>query len=156
MDDPRALYGPPPVATPVGAPPVPPAATVTSRPPPRRQESKPPPKRRDSQVPASPKDADLISGLDPIAEGAAKDDKRLIKRLIKLVQEFNKTVQAAERNFDFGPNAQGGTIRIPDASHNQAIHRAVRELLEGSGSGELRRFQENSVIVNQVIKVSGV
>ena len=122
---------------------------------PRRQDSKSPPRRRESQPPATAKDADIISGLDPIAESAEKDDDRLRRRLIKLVEEFNKTVQAAERGFDLAHNAQGGTIRIPDPSHDQAIHQAVFELLGGAKSVELRRFQETSVIVNQVITVSG-
>ena len=101
----------------------------------------------------------MISGLDPIAESAAKDDERLLKRLIKLMGELNTTVQAAERAFDLAPNAQGGIIRLPDNSHDQDIHKAVRELLERANStelGELRRFQETSVKMNRIITVSGV
>jgi len=133
-----------------------PAATDTQRLQPRRQDSIPLPRRRDSQPPTTPKDAEVISGLDPIAESAAKDDKRLTRRLQKLIEELNKTVEAAERGFNLAHNAQGGTIRLPDTSHDQAIHQAVRELLEGANSVVLRRFQENSVKVNQIIRVSGV
>jgi len=60
-----------------------------------------------------------------------------------------------EPGFDLAHNAQGGTICMPSSSHNQAIHQAVHELLEG-GSPELRRFQETAVKMNQVIDVSGV
>ena len=73
--------------------------------------------------------------------------------------ELNKTVQAAERGFDLAHNAQGGMIRMPDSSHDQDIHQAVRELLERANSAELRelrRFQETSVRMNQIITVSGV
>ena len=122
---------------------------------PRRRPNVPP-RRRDSQPPATPEDADIIPGLDPIAESATKDDKRLIKRLIKLMGELNKTVQAAERDLDLGHNAQGETIRMPDTSHEKRIHQAVRELLAGSNSAELRYFQETSVKMNQIITVSGV
>ena len=114
-----------------------PAATDPQPLQPLRQDSKPPPRRRESQP---PKDADIISGLDPIAESTAKDGNRLRRRLIKLMEEFNKMVQAAE---------------ILDPSHDQAIHQAVFELLGGAKSVELRRFQETLVIVNQVITVSG-
>jgi hypothetical protein len=147
----------------VTAPPVAPiassTATDTQHSHPRRQGSIPPPRRRDSQPPAALKDAEVISGLDPIAESAAKDNERLLKRLIKLMEELNKTVQAAERGFDLAHNAQGGTIRMPDSLHDQDIHRAVRELLERADNaelGELRRFQESSVKMNQIITVSGV
>ena len=133
-------------------------ATDAQRSQPRRQDSipPPPPRRRDSQPPASPKDAEVISGLDPIAESAARDNKRLLKRLIKPIEELSQVVQVAERNFDLAHNAQGGTIRLPDISHGQDIHQAVRELLEGGNSAMLRRFQETSMIMNQIITVSGV
>ncbi len=65
-------------------------------------------------------------------------------------------VQVAERDFNLVHNAQGGTIRMPDLSHDQTIHQAVRELLEGGNSAMLRRFQETSMIMNQIITVSGV
>ena len=124
---------------------------------PRRQDSiPPPPRRRDSQPPATPKDAEAISGRDPIAESLAKDNKRLIRRLIKPIEELNKTVQAEERVFNLAHNAQGGMIRMPDSSHDQGIHQAVRELLEGGNSSALRQFQETSMKVNQIITVSGV
>ena len=116
----------------------------------------PPPRRRGSQPPASPKVAEVISGLDPIAESAAKDNKRFLKRLIKPIEELNKTVQVAERGFHLAHNAQGGTIRMPDLSHDRDVHQAVRELLEGGGSVVLRQFQETSMIMNQIIAVSGV
>ena len=138
----------------VTTPPVAPTAADTQRAPPRRQGSIPLPRRRETQPPASPKDAEIISGLDAVAESAAKDDKRLIKRLVKLMEELNKTVQGAELEFDLAHNAEGGTIRMPDDSHDQAIHRAVGELLGGAYSSELRRFQETSVRVNQIITVS--
>jgi len=146
-----------PAAAPTATPTTTQIAPDTQRPQPRRQESIPIPRRRDSaQLPAAPKDADIISGLDAIAESAAKDDKRLTRRLIKLMEELNKTVQAAERSFDLAHNAQGGTIRLPDKSHDLATHQAVRQLLEGANSAELRRFQETSVKMNQIITVSGV
>jgi len=135
------------------------AATETRQRQPRHQDSIPPLRRRDGQPPATPKDARVTSGLDPIAESAAKDDERLLKRLIKLMGELNTTVQAAERAFDLAHNAQGGMIRMPDSSHDQDIHQAVRELLERANStelGELRRFQETSVKMNQIITVSGM
>jgi len=135
-------------------------ATDTQQRQPRRQDSiPPPPRRRDSQQPGSPKDTEAISGLDPIAESLAKDNKRLIRRLIKPIEELNKTVQAEERVFNLAHNAQGGMIRMPDSSHDQGIHQAVRELLEGGNSAELvelRRFQETTMKVNQIITVSGV
>ena len=134
-------------------------ATDAQRSQPRRQDSiPPPPRRRDSQPPASPKDAEVISGLDPIAESTARDNKRLLKRLIKPIEELNKTVQiaTAERDFYFAHNAEGGMIRLPDMSHDQNIHQAVRELLEGGNSAMLRRFQETSMKMNQIITVSGV
>ena len=99
----------------------------------------------------------MTSGLESIAESAAKDDKRLTRRLVKLMEELNMTVQPAERSFDLAHNAQGGIIRLPDKSHNQAIHQAVRQLLEGAGSADLmRRFHETFVKMNQIITVSGV
>jgi len=135
------------------------AAIETQSHQPRRQDSIPPPRRRDSQPPTTPKGAGVTSELDPIAESAAKDDERLIKRLVKLMGELNTTVQAAERAFDLAHNAQGGMIRFPDNSHDQDIHQAVRELLKRANStelGELRRFQETSVKMNRIITVSGV
>jgi len=134
-------------------------ATGTQQRQPRRQDSIPPPRWRDSQPPATFKDAGVTSGLDPIAESAAKDDERRLKRLIKLMGELNATVQAAERAFDLAHNAQGGMIRMPDSSYNQDIHQDVRELLERGNStelGELRRFQETSMKMNRMITVSGV
>ena len=122
----------------------------------RRQDSIPPPRRRDGQPPASPKDTEEISELDPIAENAAKDNTRFTKRLIKLLEEFNKTVQATERDFNLAHNVQGGTIRMPGLSHHQAISdQEFRELIKGGTSTELRRFQEASMKVNQRITVSG-
>ena len=135
------------------------AATETRQRQDRRQYSIPPTRQRDSQPPATPKDVGVTSGLDPIAESAAKDDERLLKRLVKLMGELNTTVQAAERAFDLAHNAQGGMIRLPDSSHDQDIHQAVRELLERENSaelGELRQFQETSVKMNQIITVSGM
>jgi hypothetical protein len=129
-----------------------PTATDTQQIQPRRQDSIPPPRRRESQLPATTEDAMVISGLDPIAKSSAKDDKWLVQTLI----ETMKTVQGAERGFDLAHNAQGGTIRMLDISHDQDIHQAVRELLEGANSAELRRFQETSVKMNQIISVSGV
>lgn len=146
----------PTVTAPLVALPAAPPAVDAQHTAPQRQNSIPPPRRRESLPPATPKDADIISGLDPIAESAAKDDKRLLRRLTKLMEELNKTVQPVERTFDLAHNAQGGTIRMPDNSHDQAIHQAVRELLEGASSSELRRFQETSVIMNQIITVSRV
>jgi len=135
-------------------------ATDTQQRQPRRQDSiPPPPRRRDRQQPGSPEDTEAISGLDPITESLAKDNKRLIRRLIKPIEELNKTVQAEERVFNLAHNAQGGMIRMPDSSHDQGIHQAVRELLEGGNSAELvelRRFQETTMKVNQIITVSGV
>ena len=133
-----------------------PTATNTQRCQPRRQDSIQPPKRRDSQPPTTPKDVDTISGLDPIAESAAKDNKRFIRRLKTLLEEFNKTVRAAERDYNLTHNAQGGTIRMPDISHHPAIYQEVSELLKGENNLELRRFQEASMKVNQIITVSGV
>jgi len=93
---------------------------------------------------------------DAIAESAAKDNKRFIRRLINLLEEFNTTVQAAERNFNLAHNAEGGTIRMPDISHHRAIYQEVRDLLKGESNIELRRFQEASMQVNHIITVSGV
>jgi hypothetical protein len=146
----------PTVTAPPVAPTAPITATDTQRFPRRRQGSIPPPRRRDSQPPVTPEGADMTSGLDPIAESATKDNKRLIRRLIKPMEELNKTVQAAEWDFNLAHNTQGGMIRMPDYSHDEAIHKRVRELLEGSNSAELRRFQEASVEINRIITVSGV
>jgi hypothetical protein len=85
----------------------------------------------------------------------AKDKKRLIKRLIKPIEELDQAVQGPERVFNLAHNAEGGMIRLPDSSHDQSIHQAVRELLEGGNSAELRRFQETTMKVNQIITVSG-
>jgi len=101
-------------------------------------------------------DVAATPGLDPIAESAAKDNKRFIRRLINLLEEFNTTVQAAERNFNLAHNAEGGTIRMPDISHHRAIYQEVRDLLKGESNIELRRFQEASMQVNHIITVSGV
>jgi hypothetical protein len=145
-----------PTAVPIAVPTADPPATDPQRAPSRRQSSILPPRRRDSQPPATPRDTEVISGLSVIDESAAKDDKRLIKRLVKLIEGLNKTVQGAERDFDLAHNAKGGEIRMPDSSHDHAIHQAVRELLQGSDSSELRRFQETSVKMNQIIEVSRV
>lgn len=93
--------------------------------------------------------------LDPIAKSAAKDDKRLVKRLNTVMEGLSMVVrvQAAERSFDLTHNAQGGTIRMSGDPHNQAIHHAVRELL-GSNSQELRHFQEDSIQRNHFITIS--
>jgi len=71
------------------------------------------------------------------------------------MEDLDNTVQSAERGFDLAHNAQSGTIRMPGDSHEQEIHQAVRELI-GSNSAVLRRFQENSVKMNQIITVSRV
>lgn len=131
-------------------------ATNTQVLPLRRQGGRPTPRRRGSQLPSSPEAADSVSKQDPIAESAAKDDKRLTKRLIKLMEELDDTVQSAERGFDLAHNAQCGTIRMPGDSHDQHIHQAVRGLLMGSNSVVLRHFQENSVKMNQIITVNRV
>ena len=97
--------------------------------------------------------------MDPIAESVAKDSERLLKRLIKLMGELNKTVQPAEEGYNLRHNARGGLIRMPDISHDQDIHQAVRELLERSDKAELRElrlFQEASATLNQIITVSWV
>ena len=146
----------PTVTTPPIAPTAAPAAADTQRAPPRRQGSIPLPRRRESQPPATPKDAEITSELDPVAESAAKDDQRLLRRLVKLMGELNKTVEGAELEFELAHNAEGGIIRMPGDSHDPAIHRAVRELLGGAQSSELRRFQETSARVNQIITVSRV
>jgi hypothetical protein len=86
----------------------------------------------------------------------AKDNKRFIRHLINLLEEFDKTVQAAERDFNLAHNAQGGTIRTPDISRHQTIHQEVCELLKKEGNIDLRRFQEASTKLNQVITVSGM
>jgi len=75
-------------------------------------------------------------------------------RLIKLMQELDDTVQPAEQAFDLAHNAHSGMIRMPGDSDDQYIHRAIHELLIGSNSAMLRRFQENSVKVNRIITVS--
>ena len=95
----------------------------------------------------------MISGLDPIAESATKDDERPFGSLIKRMEELKKI---AERGFDLGHNAQGGTISTPDVSHDQAIQQAVRELLEGTKSAKLRNCLETSIKMNQTTTVSGV
>jgi len=104
-------------------------------------------------------DAETTPELDPIAENAAKDNKRFIRRLINLLEEFDSTDQAAEWNFNLAHNAQGGTVRMPDISYHQAIYQEVCELLKGGSSAELaelRRFQEITMKVNQIITVSEV
>ena len=156
LDDLRALQESPTATTPPVVPIAIPTVTDTQRRQSQRQDSIPPPRRRESQPPATPKDAEATSALDPIAESAAKDKKRFIKRLIKTMEEFNKPVQGPERDFNFAHTAQGGTIRIPDSSHDQAIHEAFRELIESGESEPLRRFQETSVKMNQILTVSGV
>ena len=77
-------------------------------------------------------------------------------RLIKLIQELDDTVQPAEQAFDLKHNAHSGIIRMPSDSDDQYIHRAIHELLVGSNSAMLRRLQEDSVKMNQIIRVSGV
>jgi hypothetical protein len=72
------------------------------------------------------------------------------------MEELYKTVQVAERSFDLAHNAQSGSIILPDPSHDQAIHQAVRELLDGANSEKLRQFQESTAKMNQIITVSGV
>ena len=123
---------------------------------PQRQDGIPPPRRRDGQPPASPKDAEIISGLDPITENAAKVNKRLLKRLTKPILELNKTVYAANWDFMLGHNVHGGKVRMPGLSHDQTIHQAVHELFEGGNSAMLREFQETSMLMNQAIAVGGV
>ena len=97
-------------------------------------------------------DADIF-GLDPIAKSATKDDEWSYRRIFKRMEELNKI---AERGVDLGHNAQGGTISMPDISHDQAIPQAVREVLEGTEAAKLRNFQETSMKMNQIITVSGV
>ena len=65
-------------------------------------------------------------------------------------------VQPAARDFGLAHNIQGGTIRMPDSSHDQAVHQAVRELIESGNSAALRQFQETSMKMNQIITVSRV
>ena len=134
-----------------------PTATNTQRYQAWRQDSIPPPRRRDSQPPTVPQDAEAITTPDPIAESAAKDNERFIKRLINLL-EVDQTVQAgaAERDFNLTHNALGGTIRMPDISHHPDIHREFIGLLEGENNEKLRRLQEASMKVNQMITVGGV
>ena len=150
LDVSSAPQGSPTVTTPpVGLIAVP-TATDTQR----RQGSMTPPRRRDSQPDATARDAEAVSALDPIAESVAKDNKRLIRRLVKLSKELNETVQADEQNFNLAHNAKGRTIRMPDMVHYPDIYQEVRELLEGEGSIELRRFQEASMKADQIIAVS--
>ena len=144
------------VTTPPVAPRAVPATTNTQRRQSLRQNSIPPPRRRDSQPHATVSDAEAAPALDPIAESAAKDNKKFIKRLANLLEEFNETVQAAEQNFNLRHNAEGGTIRMPDMAHHQTIYQEVSELLKGESSIELRRFQEAAMKVNQIITVSEV
>ena len=139
----------------MAAPTAAPGAAGTQRIPMHSQDSrKPPPRRRESQLSCTSKDK--VSNQDLINESAAKDDKRLIMRLIKLMQELDDTVQPAEQAFDLTHNAHSGMIRMPGDSDDQYIHRAIHELLIGSNSAMLKRFQEDSVKMNQIIRVSGV
>ena len=147
------MTGSPTVTTPLVAPVAVPIATDTQQRQLRRQESLPPPRRRYSQPDPTTSDAEAV---DPLTESAAKDNKKFIKRLANLLEEFNETVQAAEQNFNLRHNAEGGTIRMPDIAHHQAIYQEVSELLEGEGNIQLRQFQEASMQVNQIITVSGV
>ena len=70
--------------------------------------------------------------------------------------EVLKKKADTERDPNPAHNAQGGTIRMPDISQYQAIHQEARELLEGGNREELRRFQETSAKINQLLTVSGV
>ena len=134
----------------VNTPPVAPIATPTATGAPRRQDGISPPHTRPPTTPAG------ISGLDPISESVGRDSERFISRLVERLEVVNKTAQATGQDFNLAHNAQGGMIRIPGSSLDQAIHQAVRELLESGNSAALRRFQETSMKMNQIITVSGV
>ncbi len=45
---------------------------------------------------------------------------------------------------------------MPDVSHHPDIYQEFSDLLEGENSEKLRRLQEGSMKVNQMITVSGV
>ena len=122
-----------------------PIATLIQLPRPGPQDSIPP-KQCDNQPPATSNEA------DPIADGAATDSERLLKRVIVLKEELNQMVQPEERYFDLAHNAVGGRIRMPDSSHGPGIHQAVRELLER----EYSAISGGSQQINQVLTVSGV
>ena len=153
LDVSSTLQGSPTVTTPVARKPVS-TATNTQRRQSLLQNNIPPPRRRDSQPHATASDAEAVPAPDPIAESAAKDNKKLIRRLVNLLEEFNETLQVAEQNFNLVHNAKGGTIRMPDMAHHQAIYQEVSELLKGESNIELLRFQEATMKVNQIIVVS--
>lgn len=123
-------------------------ATAAPRPtnprflPPRRQGTRSPPRQRESPLPQ-----------DPIAESAAKDDARLIRRMTKLMRELpsDDPSDSAERGFDLAHNARSGMICMPGDTHDQDTHQAVFQLLD---SADLRQLQEYFVNMNQIITVS--
>jgi len=150
-----ALHGSRTVPTPTAAPPAAPGAADTQRIPMLSQDSrKTPPRRRESQLSCTSKDR--ASNQDLINESAAKDDKRLIRRLSNLIQELDYTVQPAEQAFDLAHNAHSGMIRMPGDSDDQDIHRDISELLDKSNSAELRLSPEVRVKMNGILRVSGV
>ena len=134
----------------VNTPPVAPIAKPTATGTPRRQDGISPPHTQPPTTPAG------ISGLDPIAESVGKDSERFMSRLVQRLEAVNKAAQATGQDINLAHNAQGGTIRIPGSSLDQAIHEALRELLESGDSAALRRFQETSMKMNQILTVSGV
>lgn len=74
---------------------------------------------------------------------------------MNLIEAPNKTAQTAEQCFDLTHNVQGGTIRMPNPSHDEAIYRELYELIKKK-RGFVRRLQETFMKVNQIITVSRV